>query len=147
MTDPIVVILDRAQQQVAYQQDPAAIKVPRQKSLLCKTFKEGIERIIETFDKRCLVCSHIFIPRILIADLVNDYSKELDPVGQKTLIMAGYVGRLKKAMVIASAGTLINDNELVGVDSTKCNHVFFDCTSKLEVSDPEGVVWVELDKK
>lgn len=160
MTDPIVEILDRARQRLAYQQDTAAIaiKVPRQKPLLCKTFKEGIERIIETFNKRCLVCSHIFIPRILIADLVNDYFKELDPVGQRELIMAGYVGRLKKAMVIASAGTLINDNELVGVASTKCkrycvdankdsHHVFFDRTIKLEVSDPEGVVWVEIDKK
>lgn len=162
---------DRARQRLAYQQDTAAIKVLRQKPLLCKTFKEGIESIIETFYKRRLVCSDIFIPRAMIVDLINDYSKEADPVHQRELIMAGYLGTLKNAMVIASAGTLVfeitDDNEIVGVDSTKCKRevvsdfacvdsnkdingpygVRFDCTIKFAVIDPAGVVWAKIDKK
>lgn len=159
---------DRARQQLAYQQDIAAIKVLRQKPLLCKTFKEGIEQILETFNKRRLICSHILIPRTLIVDLVNDYSEKVAIMRQRELVMAGYVGLVKETLLITSASTftfeIIDANEIVGVDSTKCKmevvsdfkcvdinkdsqDVFFACTVKLKISDPEGVVWVELPKK
>jgi hypothetical protein len=166
--EALAVEQDRARQRLAYLQDTAAIEVLRQEPLRCKTFKEAIDKMMEIFNRRRLVCSHMFIPRMLIADLINEFSSSVDPVGQRELVMAGYVGTLMNSMLITNAGTYVfeitDDNEIVGVDSTKCkkeivsdfrcvevnkdsHSVHFDATIKFDVVDPDAVVWAEIDKK
>jgi hypothetical protein len=160
---------DRARQRLAYQQDIGAIEVLRRdEPLRCKSFKEAIEKIMEIFDQRRLVCSAMFIPRMLVTDLVNQLSDRVDTVGQRELVLAGYLGTLMNAMLITNAANyafeITEDNEIFAVDETKCKreivsdfkcvevnksgyHVHFDATIKFDVIDPQGVVWAEIDKK
>lgn len=159
---------DRARQKLAYQQDIGAIEVLRRdEPLRCKSFKEAIEKIMEIFDQRRLVCSTIFIPRMLVTDLVNQFSAKVDAVGQRELVLAGYLGTLLNTMLITNAANYVfeitEDNEIFAVDQTKCKrelveafncieinddyHVHFTATVKFDVIDPQAVVWAEIDKK
>jgi hypothetical protein len=123
---------------------------------------------MEIFDKRRLLCSAIFIPRMLVADLINQFSDRVDAVGQRELVLAGYLGTFMNTMLITNAANYVFEiteaNEIFAVDETKCkreiasdfkcseiarddHHVHFDATVKFDVIDPDAVVWAEIAKK
>lgn len=155
---------DKARQQLEYQQDTAAIGLLRQDPIKCASFKEGIDKILDEFNKRKLVCTHICIPRILVIDLVKHCSTMVVPIQQRELIMAGYIGSLQDTEIqfITTAGTntfeLLDSDEFFGLDSTKCkrecvdpltclkygDHIKFKGGIKFEV-DPEAVVWAKIN--
>jgi len=157
---------DRARQRLEYQQDMAAVEVLRQDPIACNSFRDGLDKILETFNKRKLNCTHIFIPRILVVDIVKHCSTMIDPVTKRELIMVGHIGSLqdKDTQFITTAGTnvfeLVESDEFFGINNEKCKreyssafrcvkrkeHIKFEGGIKFEV-DPEGVVCAKLDNK
>jgi hypothetical protein len=164
-------IQERARQQIAYQLDMAAIDVILQDAPYSeRSLKDGFKRLFTAFDDNRLPCDMILLPRALIADLVNELSQEVDPVGQRELVLAGYVGSFSAANIITVAGTLIfeltKENEFVGictgkfkrevisplkcVEGQRCaqttHGIYYESTVKLSLVDPKGAVWVAVDK-
>jgi len=158
---------DRARQRLAYFKDMAAIKAlrdqPPQLTQQCKTFTQAFDRILETFGQRHLICSHVFLPRILVSDLINEMSDKIDPTCQRELVMAGFLGTNRNVLLVTTAGTLtfeiVDSNEIVGIDNTRCKEeivspfkcvikedkhcVYFEGSVKFS-ANRDGVVWTRL---
>ncbi|HUU89189.1 MAG TPA: hypothetical protein VMX17_15755 [Candidatus Glassbacteria bacterium] len=166
--DKLARIQDRGRQNIIFQEDKALIDLLRKKPKKEKNITDAFNTIIKDFAKRELTCDYIFIPRSLVSDIVNECSNAIDPVRQRDLIMAGYIGGLRDSepytQIITTAGTLIFEltaqNELFGINKDSCkrkvisdykcikkaNSCFWEATIQFELLDKDNVVWVELDK-
>jgi len=164
--DKLVLEQDRLRQRLAYLCDTTALRVLRREPILCKTYEEAFIGILEVFDQKRIVCSNVLISRGLAeSKLTQLFADEVDFIGLRELIMAGFVGTLRDAALVTSAKTCAYDaidaNKLVGVDITKCIMEItspFECvkdpsnaygilvqgTVKFEVTDPDAVVWATV---
>lgn len=117
---------DRARQAIEFQEDSAG------KALLDRAAQTvntpvafatlnlaALEAIRYQVERHRLVLDKFLINRQEVSDLVTVLSQEVDPVTQRELIMAGYVGSILNAMIVTSAGTntfeVVKPGEVYGV--------------------------------
>jgi hypothetical protein len=117
---------DRARMSIELQEDLAAISLLQAGANQTNTTTffatlnlaafEGIRYQIE---RHRLICDKFIIHRQEVSDLVNTVSTQVDPVTQRELIMAGYIGTILNAMIITTAGTqtfeILDPGEVVAV--------------------------------
>jgi len=163
-------VQDKGRESILYQEDKALIDLLRQGQTRIgqKTVKGGFDTIRTESHLRKMPCDYIYTPRILVYDIVNECSNMIDPVNQRELVMAGYIGRLAKTeqdiMVITNAGTttftLLDTNEMFGIHKAKCKRkvlsdyrcvetakgYVWEATIQLELLDKDAIVWVALNK-
>ena len=110
--DILARVQDRARMSIEYQEDLAlmsllsaganAVNTTTFFATLNLAALEGIRYQIE---QHRLICDKFIIHRQEVSDLVNTLSTQVDPVTQRELIMAGYIGTVLNAMIITTAGT------------------------------------------
>lgn len=79
----------------------------------------ALEAIRYQIERHRLICDKYIIHRQEVSDLVNTLSTQVDPVTQRELIMAGYIGTVLNAMIVTTAGTqtfeILQPGEVVAV--------------------------------
>lgn len=103
---------DRARQSIEHTEDVAAMttlqaggnqtNVTTFFATLNMAALEGMRYQIE---RHRLVCDKFIINRQEVSDLINVLRAQVDPVTQRELIMAGYIGNILNAQIITTAGT------------------------------------------
>lgn len=117
---------DRARMAIEYQEDLAAINLlqaganqTNTTTLFATLNLAALESIRYEIEQHRLICDKFIINRQEVSDLVNTVSAQVDPVTQRELIMAGYIGSILNAMIITTAGTntfeILNPGEVVAV--------------------------------
>jgi len=168
--DTLAVEQDRGRQALIFQEDTALINLIRRKSIKQKNFKTAIETIRKEFDDRGSSAEDVWvhIPRCAVKSVVEDCGGWIDPVNQRELIVAGYVGIVTNMLLCTTAHTLsfelLAPNEIFGIDKSKCKmdivsdyhcvgttrgcltDYSWDATIQLELLDESAIIWVELDK-
>ena len=103
---------DRARQAIEYQVDLAGINLLQaggnvvNNTTFYATLNLGaLESMRYQIERHRLVCHAFVINRQEVSDLVNTVSTQVDPVSQRELIMAGYIGSILNAMIVTTAGT------------------------------------------
>jgi hypothetical protein len=117
---------DRARMSIEYQEDLAAINLLQAGANavnITTTFATmnlaAFEAIRYQIERHRLICDKFIIHRQEVSDLVNTVSTQVDPVTQRELIMAGFIGTILNAMIITTAGTqtfeILQPGEVVAV--------------------------------
>lgn len=117
---------DRARMSIEYQEDLAAVNLLQAGANATNTTTffatmnlAAFEAIRYQIERHRLICDKFIIHRQEVSDLVNTVSTQVDPVTQRELIMAGYIGTILNAMIITTAGTqtfeILNPGEVVAV--------------------------------
>jgi len=117
---------DRARMSIEYQEDLAAVNLLQSganqtntTTLFATLNLAALESIRYEIEQHRLICDKFIINRQEVSDLVNTVSAQVDPVTQRELIMAGYIGSILNAMIITTAGTntfeILNPGEVVAV--------------------------------
>lgn len=103
---------DRARMAIEYQEDLAAINLLQSGANASNTTTffatlnlAALESIRYQIERHRLICDKFIIHRQEVSDLVNTLSTQVDPVTQRELIMAGYIGTVLNAMIVTTAGT------------------------------------------
>jgi hypothetical protein len=110
--DILARIQDRARMSIEYQEDLALMNLLQAGANQANTTTffatlnlAALEAIRYQIERHRLVCDKFIINRQEVSDLVNTVSTQVDPVTQRELIMAGYIGSILNAMIITTAGT------------------------------------------
>jgi hypothetical protein len=117
---------DRARMAIEYQEDLALINMLQAGGNQTNTTTffatlnlAALEGIRYQIERHRLICDKFIIHRQEVSDLVNTVSTQVDPVTQRELIMAGYIGSILNAMIITTAGTqtfeILQPGEVVAV--------------------------------
>lgn len=117
---------DRARMSIEYQEDLAAVNLLQSganqtntTTLFATLNLAALESIRYEIEQHRLICDKFIIHRQEVSDLVNTVSTQVDPVTQRELIMAGYIGSILNAMIITTAGTntfeILDPGEVVAV--------------------------------
>jgi hypothetical protein len=117
---------DRARMSIEYQEDLALINLLQAGANQTNTTTffatlnlAALEAIRYQIERHRLICDKYIIHRQEVSDLVNTVSAQVDPVTQRELIMAGYIGTILNAMIITTAGTqtfeILQPGEVVAV--------------------------------
>jgi hypothetical protein len=117
---------DRARMSIEYQEDLAAINLLQAGANAVNTTTTfatmnlaAFEAIRYQIERHRLICDKFIIHRQEVSDLVNTVSTQVDPVTQRELIMAGFIGTILNAMIITTAGTqtfeILQPGEVVAV--------------------------------
>lgn len=113
-------VLDRAQdtarQEIALEEDKRAralIDVASQTVNTVTTFGSlgvaAFEDVRFQVERHRLVVEKFLIARQELSDVVKTMSSQVDPVTERELILAGYIGSFLNAMIITSAGTGVEE--------------------------------------
>ena len=110
--DILARVQDRARMSIEYQEDLALINLLQAGANAVNTTTffatlnlAALEGIRYQIEQHRLICDKFIIHRQEVSDLVNTLSQQVDPVTQRELIMAGYIGTVLNAMIITTAGT------------------------------------------
>ena len=117
---------DRSRQSIEFQEDRAGKELLDRAAQTTNTpvafatlNLAALEAIRYQVERHRLVLDKFLINRQEVSDLVTVLSQEVDPVTQRELIMAGYIGSILNAMIITSAGTntfeVVEPGEVYGV--------------------------------
>lgn len=103
---------DRARQAIEYQEDLAAINILTAGGNLVNTTTffatlnvAALEGMRYQIERHRLICDKFIINRQEVSDLINTVTGQVDPVTQRELFMAGYIGTFLNAMIVTTAGT------------------------------------------
>jgi len=103
---------DRARMSIEYQEDLALINLLQAGANQSNTTTffatlnmAAFEAIRYQIERHRLICDKFIIHRQEVSDMVNTLRTQVDPVTQRELVMAGYIGTLLNAMIITTAGT------------------------------------------
>jgi len=124
--DILARVQDRARMSIEYQEDLALINLLQAGANATNTTTffatlnlAALEGIRYQIERHRLICDKFIIHRQEVSDLVNTLSQQVDPVTQRELIMAGYIGTVLNAMIITTAGTqtfeILQPGEVVAV--------------------------------
>jgi len=110
--DILARIQDRARQGIEHQEDTACKKLLERAATTVNSITyfgslnlAALEALRLQIERHRLVVDKFLINRNELSDLVTQLSQQVDPVTQRELIMAGYIGSVLNAMIITSAGT------------------------------------------
>ena len=117
---------DRARQDIEHKEDLAAINLLQaggnavnNTSFFATLNLAAFEAMRYQIERHRLICDKFIIHRQEVSDLVNQVRTEVDPVTQRELIMAGYIGHILNADIITTAGTntyeILDPGEVVTV--------------------------------
>lgn len=117
---------DRARMAIEYQEDLALVNLLQTGGNQTNTTTffatlnlAALEGIRYQIERHRLICDKFLIHRQEVSDLVNTVSTQVDPVTQRELIMAGYIGSILNAMIITTAGTqtfeILQPGEVIAV--------------------------------
>lgn len=105
-------VQDRARQDIEHKEDLAAVNLLQSGGNAVNTTSffatlnlAAFEAMRYQVERHRLICDKFVIHRQEVSDLVNQVRTEVDPVTQRELIMAGYIGRILNADIITTAGT------------------------------------------
>jgi len=103
---------DRAKQEIEHQEDLAAVNLLRAggnaenpTSFFATLNIAAFEALRYQIERHRLVCNAFLIHRQELSDIVNTVRGEVDPVTQRELVMAGFIGSILNSMIITTAGT------------------------------------------
>jgi len=103
---------DRARMAIEYQEDLAAVSLLQAggnqtniSTVFATLNLAALESLRYQIERHRLICDKYVIHRQEVSDLVNTVSTQVDPVTQRELIMAGYIGSILNSMIITTAGT------------------------------------------
>jgi hypothetical protein len=110
--DILARVQDRARMSIEYQEDLAMVSLLQaggNQTNTTTTFATlnlaALEGMRYQIEQHRLICDKFIIHRQEVSDLVNTVSGQVDPISQRELIMAGYIGSILNAMIITTAGT------------------------------------------
>lgn len=110
--DVLARVQDRARQSIEYQEDRAlrnslntASTVTNTPVAFASLNLAALEALRYQVEQHRLVADKILINRQELSDIVTQVSQQVDPITQRELIMAGFVGSILNMLVITSAGT------------------------------------------
>ena len=110
--DILARIQDRARMSIEYQEDLALMNLLQAganqvntTTLFATLNLAALESIRYQIERHRLICDKYIIHRQEVSDLVNTVSQQVDPVTQRELIMAGFIGTILNAQIITTAGT------------------------------------------
>jgi len=110
--DILARIQDRARMSIEYQEDLALMNLLQAganqvntTTLFATLNLAALESIRYQIERHRLICDKFIIHRQEVSDLVNTVSAQVDPVTQRELIMAGFIGTILNAQIITTAGT------------------------------------------
>ncbi len=110
--DILARVQDRARQAIEYQEDLATMNVLAaggNQANITTNFAvlnlAALESMRYQIERHRLICDKFIIHRQEVSDLVNTVSAQVDPVTQRELIMAGYIGNILNALIVTTAGT------------------------------------------
>lgn len=110
--DILARIQDRARMAIEYQEDlalmnllTAGANVTNTTTFFTTLNLAALESLRYQIERHRLICDKYIIHRQEVSDLVNTLSTQVDPVTQRELIMAGYIGTVLNAMIITTSGT------------------------------------------
>jgi hypothetical protein len=110
--DILARVQDRARMAIEYQEDLAMVSLLQAGGAQINTTSTfatlnlaALEAMRYQIEQHRLICDKFIINRQEVSDLVNTVSTQVDPITQRELIMAGYIGSILNAMIITTAGT------------------------------------------
>jgi len=117
---------DKARQSIEYQEDRAGTNLLISGSTVTNNISYfatlnlgAFESVRYQIERHRLICDKFIIHRQEVSDLVNTVSGQVDPVTQRELIMAGFIGSILNAMIITTAGTntyeILDPGQVLGV--------------------------------
>lgn len=126
--DILARIQDRARQAIEYQEDLAAMNLltaggnrVNTTTFFAALNLAAFESMRYQIERHRLVCDKFIINRQEVSDLVNTVSAQVDPVTQRELVMAGFIGTILNAMIVTTAGTntyeILDPGEVIAVTS------------------------------
>jgi len=124
--DILARVQDRARMAIEYQEDLALMNLLQAGANQVNTTTAfatlnlaALESIRYQIERHRLICDKFIIHRQEVSDLVNTLSQQVDPVTQRELILAGYIGTVLNAMIITTAGTqtfeILDPGEVIAV--------------------------------
>lgn len=105
-------VQEKAMYSLVYQEDDAAIKLLTEVGKTNKVVEgnliETLDGIIDAFNPNRLICDKVLLNRNDVRKLTKeavdgDLKNKIDPVNQRELVLAGYVGTYRNAMLITTA--------------------------------------------
>ncbi|MFA5132626.1 MAG: HK97-fold major capsid protein [Candidatus Paceibacterota bacterium] len=103
---------DKARQAIEYREDLAGIRLLRRASNVVNTTVAfasmnlgAFESLRYQIEQHRLMTAAFLIHRQEVSDIVNVLTAQVDPVTQREIIMAGYIGHILNTAVITTAGT------------------------------------------
>ena len=124
-------VLDRAQdtarQEIELQEDKAGINLLDRAATAVNTTTTFASLGIGAFEdvrfqveRHRLLVEHFLINRAELSDIIKNMSTAVDPVTERELILAGYIGNILNAQILTAAGT--------GVEEVIPAGTFYACT-------------------
>lgn len=161
--DLLARIQDRARQSIEHQEDLAAVNVLTAGGNQVNTTTAfatlnlaALESMRYQIERHRLICDKFIIHRQEVSDLVNAVSAQVDPVTQRELIMAGYIGTILNALIVTTAGTntfeILDPGEVIATTSPEYLggmpirvELFSEPTNEFMEGRPrQGWFWYEL---
>jgi hypothetical protein len=103
---------DRARQSIEHAEDVAMVNALQAAgnaenvtTLFATLNTAALEGMRYQIERHRLVCDKFLINRQEVSDLINVVAANVDPVTQRELLMAGYIGNFLNAKIITTAGT------------------------------------------
>lgn len=103
---------DRARQAIEHREDTALVNLLQTAGNVVNTTSfyatlnmAALEALRYQVERHRLTCDKFIIHRREVSDMVNVLRTQIDPVTQRELIMAGYLGSILNAMIVTTAGT------------------------------------------
>jgi len=110
--DVLARVQDRSRQAIEYQEDRALRNALAAASTATNTAVAfatlnlaALEAIRYQVERHRLVADKLLINRQELSDIVTQVSAQVDPITQRELIMAGFIGSILNMLIITSAGT------------------------------------------
>lgn len=161
--DILARIQDRARQDIEHKEDLAAVNLLQNggnavnaTSFFATLNLAAFEAMRYQIERHRLICDKFVIHRQEVSDLVNQVRTEVDPVTQRELIMAGYIGRILNADIITTAGTntygILDPGEVIAVAAPEYLggmpvrvELFSEAVNEFVLGKPrQGWFWYEL---
>lgn len=119
---------DKAKQAIMYQEDlatknilQAGGNVENATTFFATLNTAALESIRYQIERHRLTCSKYIINRQEVSDLVNVVSASSDPVTQRELLMAGYIGNFLNSEIVTTAGVntyeMLDPGEVIAVST------------------------------
>lgn len=161
--DLLARVQDRARQSIEHQEDLAAVNILTAGGNQVNTTTAfatlnlaALESMRYQIERHRLICDKFIIHRQEVSDLVNTVSTQVDPVTQRELIMAGYIGTILNALIVTTAGTntfeILDPGEAIAVTAPEYLggmpvrvELFSEPTNEFMEGRPrQGWFWYEL---
>jgi hypothetical protein len=124
--DIVARIQDRSKQAIMYQEDVALMNLLQASGATVNTTTffatlnvAALESMRYQIERHRLICDKFVINRQEASDFINTITGQVDPVTQRELFMAGYIGNFLNAQIITTAGTntfeILDPGEVVAV--------------------------------